>query len=647
MKFETLSIEKFLTIGSAEVKLANRGLVLIQGVNDDDGSAKSNGAGKSSIMDALCWCLYGETARGVSGDDVINNKAGKGTRVSVEIHDTDGVYVIARHRKHKTGKNSLTLHFTRAGDGETVDLTKGTDKLTQVEVDRLIGSSYEVFKSAVYAGQEQMPDLPGMTDKFLKELIEEAAGSTILAEAHKEALTRLGAAKAQLATDQNRADLLDGALNLHRENLENAKKHVATWEEERNLEVIALRASASTHVARVKELRETIDAGRKPEAIRDDIKVIDAKIAGVQKEKEDLQYLSKLATDASVQASRLGHAADTLRRNIDASKKAVETISSRVGQPCGECGKAYCAEDLHDAKEIAKTKLRGLVDDFKSESARLDDAQKRAQTLADDVERFRASMTDVSAEVAQRASLQRELDDALALVRRIETETEAAKAAVEATKAKMAAANPFLKQVEELTARIAKAEKDHTIAVAQIHKQAALVARAQVVVKVFSPAGVRAHILDEVTPFLNDRTAAYLGSLSDGNISATWSTLVPTAKGELKEKFSIEVENETGGKSFKGISGGEKRKVRIATALALQDLVARRATKPIELFIGDEIDDALDDAGRERLTSILEEKARERGSVFIISHSDLRDWIPQVMTVRKKDGESSIVESVA
>ena len=162
------------------------------------------------------------------------------------------------------------------------------------------------------------------------------------------------------------------------------------------------------------------------------------------------------------------------------------------------------------------------------------------------------------------------------------------------------------------------------------------------VAKVFGPAGVRAHILDTVTPFLNDRTADYLSALSDGNISAVWSTLSTTAKGDTKEKFNIEVENDKGGKSFKLLSGGGKRKVRLATMLALQDLVASRATKPINLWIGDEIDDALDPAGLERLMGILERKARERGTVLVISHNELRDWCDNVATVTKRGGLSTI-----
>jgi DNA repair exonuclease SbcCD ATPase subunit len=120
--------------------------------------------------------------------------------------------------------------------------------------------------------------------------------------------------------------------------------------------------------------------------------------------------------------------------------------------------------------------------------------------------------------------------------------------------------------------------------------------------------------------------------------------LIKSAKGELREKFSIEVDHAEGGSSFKLISGGEQRKVQIATALALQDLVARRATKPIDLFIGDEIDNALDDAGLERLVTVLDEKAKERGTVMIISHSDIRDWIARVIMVSKKDKTSTITE---
>ena len=54
MKFVNLIIENFGAIGSANIALGDQGLVLIQGENKDDSSAMSNGAGKSTVPDALC-----------------------------------------------------------------------------------------------------------------------------------------------------------------------------------------------------------------------------------------------------------------------------------------------------------------------------------------------------------------------------------------------------------------------------------------------------------------------------------------------------------------------------------------------------------------------------------------------------------------
>ncbi|EPA8429196.1 exonuclease, partial [Escherichia coli] len=173
-----------------------------------------------------------------------------------------------------------------------------------------------------------------------------------------------------------------------------------------------------------------------------------------------------------------------------------------------------------------------------------------------------------------------------------------------------------------------------------IQEQALLLEKAR---QVYSPAGVRSHILTSVTPFLNIRTAEYLNTLSDGNIVAEWSTMETTKKGEYRDKFNISVIKTGSSKSFQTLSGGEKRKVRIACSLALQDLVASRASKNIELFIGDEIDDALDTAGLERLMGILEAKARERGTVMIISHKEMKSWFREIITVEVKEGRSYVV----
>lgn len=213
---------------------------------------------------------------------------------------------------------------------------------------------------------------------------------------------------------------------------------------------------------------------------------------------------------------------------------------------------------------------------------------------------------------------------------------------IEQLAALVAQVNPHAQGCVELKEKVDKLEEEvaklETAHVSALDRQKL----AEAAAKVYGPAGVRAYILDTVTPFLNARTAYYLSLLTDGNIHAVWSTLDSTKKGEVRERFSIDVTSKVGAATFKGLSGGEKRKVRLACAMALQDLVASRATKPINLFIADEIDHALDESGLERLMAILDKKAQERGTVLVISHNSLADWIDQCVVVVKEGGVSRL-----
>ncbi|KAA5604364.1 AAA family ATPase [Roseospira marina] len=641
MKFTDMVIQNFLTIGEATIGLDDVGLMLIQGVNDDDSSADSNGAGKSSIADALSWCLFGITARGVTGDGVVNRTVGKETCVQLDVKDGEDIYRIIRHRKHKTGKNAVHL-LKLDGTGASTDLTKGTDKLTQAEVVRVIGCSYEVFRAAVYAAQEQMPDLPALTDKQLKLLVEEAAGITLLEQAHDTARAVLVAERAQLSEVERDLARLNDRLEIVQSNLIGAERRQEVFERERAARVLAARELAKAAAGEAKTAARAAEV-YDPTELAAQLAEVDAKIAGLegerQRERELADDAAKADRTAGIERSKLTRLVDEVR----ATKARLTNTEELVGTPCGECGKTYETGDLTEVRAHLGQSLHDVVARCKAQKTVADDAQTRAQMLADALEEHRASMTSVAALNAQRDALRRDIDARAARLSEVARHTEQARKYLTDAETRKTEPNPHDAEVAEQTALItALTEKINAIKTTALPAGQKKVEVAEQVVRVYGPGGVRALILDTVTPFLNERTARYLGTLTDGHAQATWSTLTRTAKGELREKFTIDVVHAAGGDSFAALSGGEKRKVRVACALALQDLVASRATKPIELFFGDEIDDALDSAGLERLMGILEEKARERGTVMVISHRSLRDWISQVLTVRKHGGLASV-----
>lgn len=645
MRFTTLNIDNFLSLEKAEIQLADRGLVLIQGVNEDNTSALSNGSGKSSVADALCWCLYGVTARGVSGDAVVNRSAGKNTYVGVSIVDGPDEYRIARYRKHKTYKNALAVIKVDPVTSVATDLSKGTDKLTQELVDQIVGSSYEVFRAAVYAGQEAMPDLPAMTDKQLKLLVEEAAGVTVLEAAYQEARMARDLIKGRLESQANLLRIVDTAIASDEANEIAYRDGQKKFEERRSNELATMAAHLRVAQDGIAALKVLI-AKKDKAAIQAQIAALELKIAAVADERTREKDLEKIVRDEEVALLHASSKVKTWRADYDAAKAKFDACGSIVGKPCDECGKPYCEDDIADTRARLKARLKEIADKAPDMKRLVEDAKGRTEKARETLEAFRATMTDVSETSAQIASLRDELADIQTMENDLGGFVRDESATAAQIKRRNAEINPFDEMLVENKRSLDTRKTEKKTALEDMAALEDELAIHETVVKVFSPSGVRAHILDEVTPFLNDQTAKYLASLTDGNTTATWSTLVKTAKGELREKFSIEVADTSGSESFAALSGGEKRKVRIAAALALQDLVARRATKPIELFIGDEIDDALDQAGLERLTSILEEKARERGSVFIISHNSLTDWISQVVMVTKKDGKSVITEGV-
>ncbi|WP_411548101.1 AAA family ATPase (plasmid) [Klebsiella pneumoniae] len=638
MKFLTLEVENFMALANAKVELDQRGLVLIQGVNAGDSSAASNGAGKSTLMNSLMWCIYGETSHGVKGDDVLSTGHEKNCRVKVTIEDEGKRYAIIRHRKHKEFKNRLIVR------GEDGDMTKGKDSLTQEFVERLIGASKEVFMASIYASQEAMPDLPGMSDKNLKTIVEEAAGVDRLTKAYAIARERANAAAARMETTKTKMDACLSLVESAQNELESAKTSSEAWERDRNERLDVARADLVGAEVTLTEVE--MELRSLPEQIRDTENAIGKereKLASKEEHDAKLVKVRGAITDIRASIRITENIQKEAIQRARAFKVKAEEVNTKVGEPCPTCGKAYCVEDLSTVKESFVEQARSEISQAQASATSVAKYQEHLEKALKIESSLVASTPDVSAIISRIEQLTKELGT----LRHREKEVVAVEALVARARSEVdritKEINPFLAVIKRHEESLAANKYNYGVLKTElknIQEQALLLDKARLV---YSPAGVRSHILTSVTPFLNAQTAEYLNTLSDGNIVAEWSTMESTKKGEWRDKFNISVRKIGASKTFQTLSGGEKRKVRIACSLALQDLVASRASKNIELFIGDEIDDALDTAGLERLMGILEAKARERGTVMIISHKEMKSWFRETITVEVKEGRSYVV----
>ncbi|MEI6983693.1 AAA family ATPase, partial [Klebsiella pneumoniae] len=593
--FLTLEVENFMALANAKVELDQRGLVLIQGVNAGDSSAASNGAGKSTLMNSLMWCIYGETSHGVKGDDVLSTGHEKNCRVKVTIEDEGKRYAIIRHRKHKEFKNRLIVR------GEDGDMTKGKDSLTQEFVERLIGASKEVFMASIYASQEAMPDLPGMSDKNLKTIVEEAAGVDRLTKAYAIARERANAAAARMETTKTKMDACLSLVESAQNELESAKTSSEAWERDRSERLDVARADLVGAEVTLTEVE--MELRSLPEQIRDTENAIGKereKLASKEEHDAKLVKVRGAITDIRASIRITENIQKEAMQRARALKVKAEEVNTKVGEPCPTCGKAYCVEDLSTVKESFVEQARSEISQAQASATSVAKYQEHLEKALKIESSLVASTPDVSAIISRIEQLTKELGT----LRHREKEVVAVEALVARARSEVdritKETNPFLAVIKRHEESLAANKSNYGVLKTElknIQEQALLLDKAR---QVYSPAGVRSHILTSVTPFLNAQTAEYLNTLSDGNIVAEWSTMESTKKGEWRDKFNISVRKIGASKTFQTLSGGEKRKVRIACSLALQDLVASRASKNIELFIGDEIDDALDTAGLER-----------------------------------------------
>ena len=172
------------------VNLDRGGLVLVLGNNLDlGGDGSRNGTGKTTIINALSYALYGNALTNIKRDNLINKINGKNMLVSLEFTKGTTTYKIERGRRPNVMK--LFVNDTEEIEG-TVDEAQGENRNTQKKIDEIIGMSHTMFKHICALNTYTEPFL-AMKANDQRDFIEELLGITQLST------------KAEILKENNRA----------------------------------------------------------------------------------------------------------------------------------------------------------------------------------------------------------------------------------------------------------------------------------------------------------------------------------------------------------------------------------------------------------------------------------------------------------
>ena len=196
VKFEKISIKGFLSIGEAEIELADQGMVYVTGKNNSPGNQDSNGAGKSTIFEAIMYALTGTTLRGTK--DVVNIYWKGYTEVALSLSVDDVHYDVIRTRNHPELKNNLRI-YRDGQDISGVGLKKSEDILKN-ELGQLSSS---LVSSVIILGQGLPNKFTDLSPIARKDRLEELSQSSEFIGEFKTRLTNFKDLYTQKSNDNN------------------------------------------------------------------------------------------------------------------------------------------------------------------------------------------------------------------------------------------------------------------------------------------------------------------------------------------------------------------------------------------------------------------------------------------------------------
>jgi DNA repair exonuclease SbcCD ATPase subunit len=592
--FSKIKAKNFLSWEDLDYEIPS-GLSQITGWNEDDQT--NEGSGKSAILNAASWAIYGCIPKDAKIDDVVRQGT---SSTSVELTLLDG-HKIVRTR----GPNDLRIIMPK-----TLKVVRGKDaRDTQKMVQALVGLSFEAFSQIVYFAQNDPRRFVNASEAEKAAILSEILDLSHFDRAKDRTSALLKEAQVEIRTVQAAAQVRVQAVDDAQRGLQQAVRDVETFKETLDQEVLAV----ETRIDSLKEKRAAIEV---PEEIPQE------EIGEVRTEVARLRAKEK-SYDGEVRAFRVAEraveaAGQSVARAVKVIKQAKEDLAEY--QDCEE----NCPTCGGPATEAMLSKTKRKVDSLRERMAEA----KKAKTVSDkelvEAEAAWSGMTkpepfdEVQLQKAER--LLKKLSDREEVRQAALLDRERVKIRIQNAKEERArimerSDETVRLRVKEAEGRLAKAKaevaSDESAMVAAQEK----VARLSVLKDGFPE--IKRYVFRTFLSELSRAATRNLRTLFDQTVCVGFSNQDEDG-GAAKIQCRVTIDGQD--RPLALYSGGQHRRIQIAIDLALSSAVASRTGRPISLRVLDEPFKDLSDRSIERALALLKSLP---GSTVLIEHSSL------------------------
>jgi len=179
IQIRDLTVRNFMSVGNATqaINFDRRDLTLVLGENLDlGGDGSRNGTGKTTIINALSYALYGQALTNIRRDNLVNKTNGKNMLVSLEFSVNGQAYRVERGRKP-----NLLKFYVNSEEKAATDDAQGDSRETQEAIESVLGMTHDMFRHVLALNTYTEPFL-SLKANDQRVIIEQLLGITLLSE---------------------------------------------------------------------------------------------------------------------------------------------------------------------------------------------------------------------------------------------------------------------------------------------------------------------------------------------------------------------------------------------------------------------------------------------------------------------------------
>lgn len=202
-------------------------LTLVLGENIDlggDDTGARNGTGKTTIINALSYALYGSALTNIRRENLVNKTNGKSMIITIDFEKDGQSYRIERGRK----PNILRFFIGDQEQDENDDNAQGDSRQTQAEIERLLGMSHEMFKHVVALNTYTEPFL-ALKPTEQRLIIEQLLGITVLTEKADALKEEIKITKSSIQQEEANINAIQDANKRMQEQVEAMERRQKMW----------------------------------------------------------------------------------------------------------------------------------------------------------------------------------------------------------------------------------------------------------------------------------------------------------------------------------------------------------------------------------------------------------------------------------